>query len=198
MRLPLIVCFVLLISCGEREEVVLSATACAKSFKDGSVVECEPSKAAIDDLDNLMAETRRIDAAHPGPKMPGLEKLFSVTEVTREGGLILDEGNQLMLAGVECNTHPELTKYLKALFIIGGTSKVVYELTGSVKGSNKLAYVWMVDTEFGAGIDEDGISFGSMVSNINETALSSGWCIPQQQEGHEYHERYVQLSKLAS
>lgn len=198
MKRLLIVFFVFLCSCGEREEVVLSATACAKSLGDGSVVECEPSKAAVKSLDKLMAETQRIDTTHPGPKTPSLETLFTVTEVTRESGLILDGGTQLIIAGVECNTHPELAKYLKALFIVGSTSKVVYELTGSVKGSSKLAYVWVVDPEFGADIDEGGISFGPMVSNINETALTSGWCIPQRQEGHKYHERYLQLSKVAS
>ena len=199
MRLLILIFFVFLVSCADSDKskgTVISATACAKSFSDGTVVECEPTKDAMSDLDELIAGMQRIDREHPGPGTPSLDKLHSVKTIDEDVNINLENGVQLKLAGLDC-THHDLIKYLKTVFIGKSPSKLSYIETGYAKGEVLYAYVWEVDTDFGEDLDDGDIKFGPMVGNMNETALTSSWCKPKKQDGHLYYERFLQLSKLA-
>jgi len=198
MRFLIITIFVFLASCSDSEnisgETIVSETACAKSLSDGTVVECEPTKDAMSDLDELMAGMERIDSEYPGPEIPSLDKLYSVKSIDEDGNINLESGVQLKLAGLECTQH-DLIKYLKTVFVDKSPSKLSYIETGDTYREMLYAYVWEVDTDI---VDlGDDIKFGPFVGSMNETALTSSWCSPIKQDGHIYHERYLQLSKLA-
>jgi hypothetical protein len=200
MRLLILISFILFMSCTDGEQKsegkVVSSTACAKRTSDGAVVDCEPSKDALSNLDNLMAETKRIDGEYPGPGDPSLEKIYSVRSIDVDGTINIEKGVQLRFAGLECD-HQDLIKYLKATFVGKSPSKLSYIETGYTQGKAIYAYIWEVNTNIGGDLEEGDIKFGPIVSNINETALTSSWCSPKKQDGHKYHERYLQLSKLA-
>lgn len=200
MRLLIIIYFTILLSftawSQAKERTVISATACAKSTSDGTVVECEPSEDALNSLDALMVNMQRINSDHPGPSIPSLEQLYSVRSIDVNGSMTLENGVHLKLAGLDCN-HQDLIKYLKATFVGKTSSKLSYIEASHTTDKIVYAYIWEVNTNFGEGLGSDGIAFGPMTSNVNETALTSSWCSPIKQDGHIYYERYLQLSNLA-
>lgn len=199
MRSVIIIIAIFLVSCTEKENqsnsTRISTTACAKQIQDGSVVDCEVSSDAEKRLSKMMVESNRIDKQYPGPKILDLEHLFRVQSISDEGTIVLENGVRLGLAGLDCH-HSDLIRYLETMFLGYNPAMLSYQETGYINNSIKYAYVWEVNTNFGKDSKDSEIIIGPSISSTNETAITSAWCHPKQQEKHIYHERYLQLSKL--
>lgn len=180
----------------DEKAISISATACAKQSTGGAIVECEPSDETEAYLDNMLAESSRIDKEFPGPTMPSLDNLFDVKRIGNDGAIYLKSGTVLELAGVSCD-HPDLVKFLRASFVSPFQNKLSFKESGYQENGRVYAYLWEVNIEFGKDLGDEELNFGPMVSPINENALTSGWCYPEMQTKHDYHDRYVEISKLA-
>lgn len=180
----------------DQEIISISATACDKETRNGSIVECESSKETEAYLDKMLSESRCIDKECPGPTMPGLDHLFEVQRIGNDGTVYLKGEIILELAGLSCQ-HPDLENYLKALFISPFQHKLSFKESGYQECGRVYAYLWEVDTEFGSNLGDEAIGLGPMVASINETTLTSGWCHPVTQINHNYHKRYLEITKLA-
>ena len=200
MKMIFIISSLLLVACSQqeanKENISISATACAEKISGGKVIECKSSEDTEAYLDRMLSESSRINKEYPGPTMPGLDHLFEVQRITNDGEIYLNSGLMLKLAGVICH-HPDLARSLKASFISPFQHKVSFKETGYQNNGMVFAYVWEVNTEFGNDLGDEALELGPTISSINENALTSGWCDPVIQKQHNYHKRYSEIAKLA-
>ncbi len=185
-----------LFSCADRsEENQIFASACATKNSSGEIVECKTGGTESSDLHQFLLFSIELDKTHPGPSaLPDSEHL-TVKSITWDANIILDDGIKLALAGLECNAQ-ELGEYLSAIFLKNEPSKLTYQLTGDRAGDLQYAYIWEVteiDFSEAEGLLEPEIGLG--LSPINETAITSQWCVPVKQPKHQYHERYAKIAR---
>jgi hypothetical protein len=125
----------------------------------------------------------KINRALPGPDPKSAGKPTQLIEVSRTGLLTFAGGERMRLAGLLC------TEGLRKA--LGGSSgRLASPLTavtlpiGASQDQASPAYVWLV-TE----IDAERRSYAS----LNDLATHNRWCVPIQETGHKYYERYIAL-----
>jgi len=199
-RTAVIIGYCLLLGCSEgvesKKEGLMSASTCMKKLSDGSTVECEPPTATVNKLDSWLSGMRKINEQFPGPEGPPVldikkDQLHRVKDVSLDGGLKLENGIRLKLAGLECNPT-ELAEYLESMFLKSNGANLYFKLTGYELNQYKYAYIWEVDFE--SADYESGV--GERISIPNENLLLTGQCNPIAQEKHLFLERYKRIATL--
>jgi len=136
----------------------------------------------------------KVEKEFPGNKMPkhnGIEdlRLRRLLTVTKDNHLILDDEQDLILAGINCNKE-SLSTYLNSMLNSQrNNDRLAIEYTGLESGDSKYAYVWGI-VFYGKKLT------GSSWHLINEVLMSSGHCVAIDQEKHDYYERYLKLQEI--
>ena len=174
-----------LTSCGDdqTDSVAISASSCASQSSAGEVVDCEVDVSIDNQLSKGLDFFSQLDKTHPGLSREKVlnfknEGLLDVIEIYNDGSFLVNNGDRLFLAGLDCGDKSGLKDYLTALFV-RTQSKVGYQLTGLELNGTKYAYVH----EF----------FDDLMASMNETTITSQWCQPIKQDKHVYHERYQKI-----
>ncbi|MDJ0779144.1 MAG: hypothetical protein QNJ85_14845 [Gammaproteobacteria bacterium] len=192
-----ICCFIL--GCSEtidsEDGNLIIASACAKKLSDGSIVECDPSSKPVGKYGSIILKVVKINKSFPGPEDPltrGISKdqLHQVKEISVGGGIRLENGILLKLAGLKCESE-EATRYLEDVFLNRHKAKLYFQLTGYELNQYKYAYIWGVYLNS----DEQDSEISSAITP-NEHVLIEGWCQPIPQENHRFHERYKRVAAL--
>lgn len=197
MNRVIIIIFIIgsLIACDGKDKsnsLLISASACASKPTFGEVKDCEVNDSVDEQLSKFLTFSRALDKSHPGPTAPDLLDLqntpiYDVKQINKDGSIVVENGEKLLLAGLECIDTPDFHRYLNATFVGKYRNKIAYELTGLQTNNLKFAYIWEVGSEY---------EFGSLAST-NETVITSQWCKPIEQDKHLFHMRYKKLSDFA-
>lgn len=182
---------------------VISVTSCTKSLPGPSTTEISASATAegsasavvvrksfpeeLAAVRALESEIEKIDATYPRPVLPGPDaSLYRVTAVGPDGRIQLESGGTVRMEGIDCSQ--EGIGHISRLLLSEG-SRVIYRRTTPSANSVASSDVWLVDVS-GAGPPS--------YSLIAETALVSGWCVPEKASGGAMRERHRALAALAA
>ena len=182
-----------LLGCSKEDDLgksTLSVSACSKKLTNGKIVDCVIDKSAEDRLTNSFTFFENLDKSHPGPNGPDVLDLKNsesyYVEYIDEGNVLhIENGHKISFAGLQCNNSVDFKRYLNAFFLGEKKHRINYELTGYEERGIKYAYIWEIGSEFDS------------LSPTNETVISSQWCFPIEQEGHQFHSRYTLISNYA-
>jgi hypothetical protein len=158
----------------------VSGSATAERNPDGSITTRQATTAEINSLEYLRYSLSQINSKYPGPQLPTNAKKIKVSSVDSSGNLLLENGLQLTLEGVKCT--PQGITYLQKS-LEGNTDRIIYTPSSANNQNPIRAYIWHF---FGVGYHQ-----------LNEGALTSGWCVQDKSVKHTYQDRYEALSKIA-
>lgn len=161
---------------------------------DGSAKECKPRKEVQDELREDLNFLQELNQTLAGPQFPGFDNPYKVVRATRHGLLELEDGQLVLLAGLDCN-HQDLKKYLDGVLVKNERNKIVFVPTGLKLDNQIFAYVWEVTT---LELSDIEVEFAGTFSPTNENTLSNKWCEPLRQDRHRYHQRYVKIAERHS
>ena len=145
--------------------------------------------AAIAALQSRIEEIEKIDAQYSRPIPPGTTaEKNRVTAVEADGRLLLDNGNAVVLAGVSCSQ--EGIGYV-ARAVMSQNVQVAVRMVAPPSPKGTPAEIWLIDSS--------SVETGNSPSQslIAETALTSGWCTPNNSANESTNARFRALSKLA-
>lgn len=158
----------------------VSDSATAERMPDGSVTTRQATTTEINSLEYLHNSLNEINNKYPGPQLPTNAQKLKVSSVDSSGNLWLENGQQISMEGVKCT--PQGITYLQKS-LVGNTDRITYMPSSSNNQNPIRAYIWHF--------------FGDGYHQLNEGALTSGWCVPDKSAKHTYQDRYEALSKIA-
>ncbi|HET6912519.1 MAG TPA: hypothetical protein VFH71_04125 [Rhodanobacteraceae bacterium] len=173
-------------ACGEQHNSEFSASATAEQLSNGSVKIRSSTSGEKADVEEAIKKRDAIDSRLPGSSIPLNAPSSRVTEVTAPGILQLADGRKIRLDGIRCENTAAIG-YLRR--ILRDKSVSVIFLPSGQKISPIPAEVWMVDT----GVQSATSS--PAYSNLNETAITSGWCQVEATPTSKHNARYAALAK---
>ncbi len=150
--------------------------------------------AEISRLEQIRKTISEIDQKYPGPQIPKNAVIFKVTSVDGSGVMSLESGQKIIMEGVTCS--PRGIIYLQK-FITRESDRIVYAQVSSDGTSPVRAYIWRAQLSFTNDRETKKLSHGPVYSSLNETVLTSGWCLPVKSSTNAYKDRYEALSKIA-
>ncbi len=174
----------------ERSPAELSGSATAEGDASGRVVVRQPSPEEFSSVRNLRAEIDYIDAEYSRSPVPTLNApLYRVRSVKTDGQIALQDGNVVRMDGVDCSE--EGIGYISRLLLADDVRVAFRPIRPDSTGATP-AEVWMVDVSYlRSGAHSPSYSL------LAETALVSGWCVPDKTSSGVRHERYRALAALA-
>jgi hypothetical protein len=198
IRAILLICsFIIAFSCSEgkdrSKEIKISASATAILKSDGTVETREATRKEIKRLDQALEKHNEIDRKYPGPlrhqEIIKL-KLYKVKSVSRQIVISVENGPNLILEGVKCN--PDYSGYISKL-ISSETDRIAFIPSTNSEVTPIPAYIWLADMS----LMQDREILGPSYSSLNETVITSGWCVPDNSTNNKYIERYQALEELS-
>lgn len=173
---------------GDRQSAQVSATAVAAASASGKTVVREASAEESRAAHELSDAIARIDDTHPRPKPPDPQaSLARVASVSREGQITLENGTRLKIDGVSCS--PEGVGHISRMLTFDKVF-VTFRPTRAAGGDGIPAEVWVVD--------KSSAVFPPAYSLIAETALTSGWCVPDGSAAPATNARFEAISALGA
>lgn len=163
-----------------QQNEIVTGSSVAEMGAGGAIASRKPDKSEINSVEFLRNSLNVIDRKYPGPQMPANAKKLKVLSVDSSGNILLENRRKILIEGVKCT--PQGITYLQK-FLTGDTDRIVYIPSSSNNQSPVRAYIWHF--------------FSDGYNQLNEGALTSGWCVPDKSATHTYRDRYEALSRIA-
>ncbi len=176
------------------DRVTVSGSATVEQHADGTIAARKPTSSETKSLDALRDYLKEIDRRYPGPQIPTNPNLLIVSSVDDTGTISLENGQRILIEGVKCSTQGII--YLRK-HLTGESDRIVYDSSSSNNQDTLRAYIWHASLSLMSDPELKKYKMGPAYSSLNETVLTSGWCIPDKSASNAYNDRYDALSKIA-
>ncbi len=176
------------------DRVTVTGSATAEKHADGTITTRKPTSSETKSIDSLRNNLKEIDRKYPSPQIPTNPNLLKVSSVDDSGTISLENGQRVLIEGVKCSTQG--ITYLRKL-LTGESDRVVYIPSSSTNRNTIRAYIWHASLSLMNAPELKKYKMGTAYSPLNETVLTSGWCIPEKSANNAYNDRYEALSKIA-
>lgn len=152
--------------------------------KGGQVGAKQPSAEDMQRLEFLEAAAKDVNARFPVLDAdPGMS-LFRVSSVNADDTLALQNGPVIKMDGVRCS--PEGIKTIAQMFASDSDLRVGWVRSTTDDSTPIRAEIWLIEGE----------PSSRSYSRLQETAITSGWCEPDDSGPSKRHDRYVALMKV--
>ena len=202
IKILILVCLCLAIAaCNDNHDdtkIKSEASATAILKDDGSIETRDANKKEIEALDKSIEAHHKIDKKFPGPmKLEDVAKLklYEIESVNRQGVISLKEGPEIILEGVKCQFDAE--NYL-AKFLSTEDDRIAFIPSSTIEQTPIPAYVWHANLNLMKDPELKDFITGPSYSALNETAITSGWCVVDNTKKHKYYDRYKALEEFSN
>jgi hypothetical protein len=201
-KFKLIPVFLLLavIACSDNnaEKTKYSASATAIMKSDGAIETRDASKKEIARLEQSLERHNEIDKEYPGPmQYDEIRKLhlYEVQAVNMQGVISLKDGPDIILEGVKCEF--KIQNYLAKL-LSSEDDRIAFIPSNGKDMTPIPSYIWHADISLMKDPELKDFIKGPSYSALNETVLTSGWCVPEKTKTRKYYERYKALEEFSN
>jgi hypothetical protein len=151
--------------------------------QDGTRVVRQSTPQEVSALDFLAKATDKVDQEFPAPPLNPNMALFRVLAVDSDGTISLEKGESIKLDGVRC-TSVGLQTILQ-MFKNDDQTRIGLVEPAFGGADPTPVEAWLVE-------DSEPRTF----SRLQDLAITSGWCGPEETKSSRYYERYVALMKV--
>lgn len=152
--------------------------------KGGQVVAKQPSAEDLRRLEFLEAAAKDVDTQFPVPDTALGIPLFRVSSVNPDATLALQSGPVIKMDGVRCSA--EGIRTIAQMFASDNDLRVGWVRSTTDDSTPIPVEVWLIEGE------PNSRSY----SRLQEMAITSGWCKPDDSGPSKRHDRYLALMKV--
>ena len=192
----------LLFGCNEgnkndKETQTISASATAVRKSDGTLEVRDSTKSETSKLDQNINRHSEINKNFPLPwnfEDTAKLKLHKIKSVSEQGVITLEDDTTLILEGVKCDS--EAPNYIPKL-LSSDTDRIAFIPSTDSEIKPTPAYIWHASLFLMQDPDTKDFVTSPSYSSLNETVITSGWCVAEQTENNKLFERYRALEEIA-
>ena len=181
----------------DNETKTISASATGIRKSDGTIEVRDSTKNEESRLDQNIKRHNEINRKFPLPwkfEDTAKLKLYKIKSVNEQGVITLEDNTTLILEGVKCNSKD--LKYI-AKILSSDTDRIAFIPSTDSEIIPTPAYIWHASLFLMQDPEMKGIVTSPSYSALNETVITSGWCVAEQTENNKFYERYQALEAIA-